>query len=516
MRSFAKEYALGAADLVEFYANPPSKLFESAPAAGPWDPTLVNAMRRYAEEIGSDAAFAGGEAVIITGQQPAIFTGPMYTVFKAITVLKLARSLRDTFGTPITPVFWIGSEDHDFEEARAAHFLTKDHRELSLRYTPKADVTSRAMYRVPCEGSLHELIDRSADEARGSEQSDEVRSFLHASLDASSSLSDWTARLLARLFRGTELAFFSPHLPESRAIGAAVIRREIETPLASTRLLNEAGARLERIGFPPQLTKGADECNFFLDIGEKRCKTVYINGRFETPETGDRLSSAELLETLDKEPTRFSPNVALRCVVQQRLFPVAAYAAGPGELAYWAQLKPVFEHFGAKMPVVWPRASCVLTTLKLNKLRAKLGLELEDLALPSEDLRDKAARAASTNPALQLVRERGTEVDRSVAALSEGLRVKDPTAADMAERLREEARAQLDRIERSIVRGDAAKHAAVFEQTQRLVNSLMPDRKPQERVYTIFSFLFEYGWDLIPRLIESIDATRPGLQEIEL
>ncbi|MEK7794465.1 MAG: bacillithiol biosynthesis cysteine-adding enzyme BshC [Candidatus Hydrogenedentota bacterium] len=516
MRSFAKEYARGAADLLGFYAQPPSSLFDSAPASGIWDTTLVEAMRRYAQEIGSDATFMGNEAVIITGQQPAIFTGPMYTVFKAITVLKLSRAMRERFRTPVAPVFWIGSEDHDFEEARTAHFLTKDHRSLTLRYTPTEDVASRAMYRVPCDASLHEFIERAADESRGSEQSDDVRSFLHASLDASSSLSEWTARLLARLFRGTELVFFSPHLPEAREIGAAVIRREIETPLTSTRLLNEAGVRLERIGFPPQLTKGADECNFFLEIGEKRCKTVYINGRFETPESGERFSSVELLELLDNHSYRFSPNVALRCVVQQRLFPVAAYAAGPGELAYWAQLKPVFEHFSVPMPVVWPRASCVLTTLKLNKLRAKLGLELEDLALPSEELRDKAARAASTNPALQLARERGPEVERSIAALAEGLRAKDPTTADMAERLREEARAQLDRIERSIVRGDAAKNGAVFEQAQRLVNSLMPDRGPQERVYTIFSFLFEYGWDLIPRLIESIDPIRSGLQEIEL
>ena len=516
MRDLAAEYLNETPELLAFFAHPPHALRRSVPTAGPWAPQLAEALEEYQACLGNAPAFAGNEAVIITGQQPGLFTGPLYTIYKAVTAVILARKLSEQTGRPCLPVFWCGSEDHDFEEAQSAHFLTKSDEPLTLTYEPTATVDDTPMYHVPVEASLHGLIDRAAAETRGSEFRQEVAATLHEALDAADSLSDWCARLLARLFRNTPLVIFSPHLPAARAAAAPIIEQEILDPLASTRLLNETGDRLAAMGFPKQVAKDPDACSFFLEVDAKRRRVLFSGNRFELPDTGASFTADELLALLDSSPEQFSPNVALRCIVQQHLFPTTAYVAGPGELAYWAQLKPLFERFQLAMPVVYPRARCTLTSTKLNKLRARLGLDLDDLAAPFDELLEVVLRHTTTSPALAHVQAHRPRIEDAVQALQKDLAKARPAWADMAEGIRQKLASELDRLERAIVHGDKARIEATRSQVLRLSHALAPWRKPQERVYTVFSFLFEQGWDLIPRLIESLDVGSFTMNEIEL
>jgi len=516
VRDLVGEYVRGESQVTAFYARPPATLFDCEPRIATWDSRLVDAIRSYQKTLGTTTGFEGNEAVIITGQQPAIFTGPLYTIYKAVTTIRLAEILSEKCGDRCVPVFWVGSEDHDFEEARCANFLTKSHGALSLSYDPAAKVEGLPMHRVPVEASLHEFVDRAAAEVPRSEYHDEIARFLHETLDASSSLADWTARLMARLFRDTPLLFFSPHIPEARALGATIIEKEIREPLRSTELLNEAGKRLEGLDFQPQVMKGSTECNLFLEVEGRRRKVTYERGRFVLPEEDVNFSQEELLALLETSPERFSPNVALRCVMQQYLFPVAAYVAGPGEIAYWAQLKPLFEHFKMPMPVVYPRAECTLTTIKLNKILSKLGLEVGDLLMEPDSVLEKAMRNTTKNPGYALAETQRQEVQASLEALADGLERHDKTAASMARGLLKEIDTKFDRLERTLLRSDDAKLGTTKKQLDRLCTSLAPRRKPQERVYTIFSFLFEHGWELVPRLLEEMDVESFQMNELEL
>lgn len=516
MREFLSEYAAGSEDLLGFYGPSLESLRETPPAARNWDSQLVAAMKSFQSERGGNSRFTGSEAVIITGQQPGIFTGPLYTIYKAITAIVLAKRLEDRFGVATVPVFWVGSEDHDFDEACTAYFLTKTHEPLPIRYTPSTPVDDLPMYQVPVEDCLHASIDEAAANTSGSEFREEVAAMLHETLDASDSLADWTARSLMRLFAETPLVFFAPHLPEARRLASPILEREIHDPLTSTATLNKAGRELERLGFAPQVVKGANECSFFLETGGERRKVVFEKDRFVTPGDECTFSAEELLEILDRTPERFSPNVALRCVVQQHLFPAAAYIAGPGELAYWAQLKGIFERHEQPMPVVYPRASCALTSIKLNKLLRKLNLTVGDLVQHEDNLLHTAARSTSTNPAYTFEREQRGALEAALSRLAEGLEKDAPTAAAMARSLVDDVGTKLDRIERAILASDGVKNEATRKQLQRLCNSLAPNRKPQERVYTIFSYLFEHGWDLIPRLLEELDIDSFQMTEVEL
>ena len=516
MRDFFSEYTSESADLMGFFARPAKAVFTATPKTAAWDAGFVEALAEYNSRIGGRPLFMGDEAVIITGQQPGLFTGPLYTIYKAITAILLARRVHDRFGARCVPVFWVASDDHDFQEVRTAHVLSKAHEILALTYTPEENVGGLPMYRVPLNGPLHSLIDQLASSTAGSEFRDEIALFLHESLDASDSLADWTARILARLFRETPLIVFSPHLSQARTLAMPVIEREIRDPLVSTMLLNDAGRRLREMDFHQQIVKGETECNFFLEMNGLRRKVIFENEHYTLPEEPMTYSTDDLVEMLHASPERFTANVALRCIVQQHLFPVAAYVAGPGEIAYWAQLKPLFRHFGEEMPVVYPRARCTLTNPKCRQIVEQLQITPEEAAGPVEPLIERALRSSGPSPAQEVVQRNRSSAVAGIHALADELDPLSPTAAAMTRKLEEHTGAELDRIERAIVRADEEHADAIRKQVLRVCATLFPMRKPQERVLNVFSFLFEHGWGLIPRLIKELDIESSDVKEIEL
>lgn len=517
MRDLFYEYVADHPDLRVFFCRHARALFEEPPTPAPWDPALVEELRAYQERLGGPVEFTGQEAAVVTGQQPALFIGPLYTVYKAITAIRIAEKMETLHRVPCVPVFWTASDDHDFAEACVAHFLTKTHEPLAIEYRPTQPVEGMPLYRVPLETSLHAMIDQAAAAAPGSEFKADIAQFLHDSLDVSDSFADWSARCLKRIFHGTRLVVFSPHLSAARAAACPVMEQEIRSPLAGTNLVNETGARLAGLGFTPQIVKGSAECGFFLEMGGKRRKVLFQDARYRIPQEDLTCTVDEMLTFLQTAPERFSPNAALRCVVQQHLFPVAAYIAGPAEAAYWLQLRPLFDHFGLPMPVVYPRAQASLTTMKLKKLLDKLGFRLDDLmAVEPSELVEQALRRAARNPAYDVLASRRDSVEAPIKTLRDDLMVHDRTAGDMAERLVRETAESLDRIERALLRMDKVQAEAIEKQVARLCHTLAPWRKPQERVYTIFSFLFQHGWDLVPRLLKTLDVESFSMNEVEL
>jgi bacillithiol synthase len=346
-----------------------------------------------------------------------------------------------------------------------------------------------------------------------------VREMLHGTLDAAHSFSDWFARVLAWIFADTPLLIYQPDCAAARREAAPLFAKEIETPLETARAINEAGAALEQLGYAPQLVKNDGDCCFFLEVDGRRRKVLREQDSFVLPRENIRLDGRELLAMLEAAPGRFLPNVALRCVAQQALFPVAAYVAGPGEIAYWAQLGPVFKRFGLPMPAVYPRARCVVTTQKQRQLLEKYRLNLNDLDAPEEMLLDRALAATQSNPALDALRAHREPVSLAYAVLLDALEGAGPRARialDMARTAAAAAEENLERVERAAVRADTAQTEAARKQMTRLREALQPDRKPQERVYCVFSFLFEQGREFLPRLFKAIRLDSGEIREVKL
>ena len=501
-----------------FYARHPSRLLSEPAPVGAWAPGLGEAVEQYQSALGAPKVVDASSTVIATGQQPGIFTGPLYSIHKAITAILLARRYEQAHGKPCTPVFWIAGDDHDFEEVRTAYLLSKQFEPVTLTYAPDGYVEGAAMYQTPADESLHMLIDEAAARCSG-EFKDEVAAFLHSSADEAQSVAHWFALIIARLFRDTALCVFVPHLEAARLAAAGVLAQEIAEPLVSTELSNEAAGALQRLGYPPQVVKGADECNFFLDFGGRRRKVLWDGSAFHIPAESMRVTKQDMAALLQSSPERFSANVVTRPVVQQALFPVVAYVGGPGEMAYWLQLRAVFAHFGQPMPVVYPRAQALLLDTKTRKLRDKFSFGPHEWFDPIESLEPRALRASVRNPALDALREHRHGVSAALESLACAVKRaggKDHSPGERAHNFTEHTLANLDKLEHTLAQADAQQAEAIRGQVRRVANTIAPFRKPQERVYSVVPWLFEHGWDLIPRLLDRMDPMQHGIQEIEL
>jgi bacillithiol biosynthesis cysteine-adding enzyme BshC len=514
MAELTTDYHQRHSELMVFYAPP---VEEHALPDSSWMPEMYQAVLQNQEKLGLERSWPEDALVIATGQQPGLFTGPLYTVYKAITAIHLARQTEERTGHPCIPLFWIGCDDSDFEEVRTAHYLTRNHEERALRYAPKTDVEGLPLFRVPIEDSLHSFVDEMARETTGSEFRESIATFLHESIEQSTHLSDWFARLMARLFRDTPLVIYNPDLQVAREVARPVFETEIRAPLGSTRMLNEAGEKLMALGYGAQVIKSSDECNFFLLVDERRAKVLYRDGQFVLPQVNLSFSEHEMLNLLEESPERFLPNVVSRCMVQQTLFPTLSYVVGPGELAYWGQMKSVFGHFGLAMPAVTPRVHNTLSSIKINKLLNKTGLSKSDLDRPLEELVEQALLKNSTHPALGVLARHRKVLEAQAADLMKELSaLKGADDTTGGKKFQEQLQDGLARLEHLLLHNDTAKADATRKQVARLTTVLAPQRKPQERIYTIFSFLFEHGWDLIPRLIRELDIDTSNQHEVEL
>lgn len=520
MNTLYEGYMKGLPAVRAQFAEAPESLFDQPLKSRRWASGISEGLNRYQSLLGVEKAPArGDEPVIITGQQPGLFTGPLYTLYKAITAVQLAEEFEQR-GQTCVPVFWTAGDDHDFEEVRTAWFLNRRHEVLPLTYQPddaRYQTGETPLYRVPLSRQIHTLIDAAADACPNSEQTPAIRDFLHETAEQAVSVSHWFSMLMSRLFSHATLRIFEPHLPEARQAAMPIFRKEIETPLQSTRLLIETGMKLDSLGFSAPIQRDPTACNFFVEVDGRRCKVIFEDGRYSVGKREMVLSTGEMLDLLDTAPERFSANVALRPIVQQFLFSPAAYVAGPGEIAYWAQLKPLFSFFDLEMPVVYPRIRAVLTTIKINKILRRHDLSIPDVLAGNTLLSSMLAQETDA-PTVRAFSANKSAVQTALEHLVTAVQNADNTgvANKASETFRRTIEKELDRFERALLYADKEKRAVVEERLARLSNTLLPGGKPQERVFSVFSFLFEYGFPLIETMLKRFNPAEKGLQELEL
>ena len=522
----ADAYKRRSDELEPFFSQWPESLLDGTatiPEPTPLSASLANQIRSLNEDAGCSEAvmknvdlLANGEALVIaTGQQAGIFTGPLYTVYKAIGAVLLAEKCSRVYGRPFVPLFWAATDDHDFDEIRLLHVMTRSDNILPIAYAPATDVSDRSAFRIPADRTLHAVVDKIDAHTHNSEFKSDVLAQIRSAIDQSDSLADLFVKLFARVFRRTGVVLFAPHPGAARDEAAPVLRCEIDEPCISSRLSNDAANKLTSLGFKAQLRKSPNQAGFFIDCQEKRCGVQYVRDRFYIPNEDLSLSREDIGELLDDHPERFSPNAVLRPLVQQKLFPVAAYVAGPGEIAYWAQLRTVFDRFNLPMPVVYPRPRVLLTTPKMRKLLAKLSLSPDDLAAPETALLDRVAGGLHA-AVPQVFDEHCQAVLSNVERLRQWVGANEPELASSADKLQHKTEYGLSRLAKRMADTRTKRHEDVVAWIRWLADSIYPNGKPQERVLNIVQFIIDHGWGFTETLLEEVDILSEEMQEVAL
>ncbi len=438
-----------------------------------------------------------GTVAVITGQQAGLFTGPAYTIYKALHTIRLASWLSEN-GVPAVPVFWLATEDHDFDEADHAWVFNADHSpaKVGARITASGQPVGPLALPSPPVDQLKAAME-------GLPFRDEVVEIVAECYQPGATMGAAFGALLRRLLRPFDILQADPMLPSFRALAAPLLRAYIEAaPELSARVL-ERGRELAAAGYHSQVHVEQDTSFAFLLEKGKRL-ALRRNGAAFT-QNGRHFSARELADRAES----LSPNALLRPVVQDSMFPTVAYVGGPSEVAYLAQSEALYGPLLGRMPVAVPRAGFTLLDQRSAKLFDRYGLKLDDFFHGEERLRDKIS-AQLTPPgisgALRAAADAVTgEMERVKLELS-GL---DATLAKAAGNSARKIGYQFQKLERKAAREALARDERAARDARSLSRLVCPGRHLQERLYSILPFVAKHGLDLAEALHAEIDPACP-------
>lgn len=434
---------------------------------------------------------------VVTGQQVGLFSGPAYTVFKALTAVKLAERI-EASGTPAVPVFWLATEDHDLAEVYQTWVF--DEKAIPTRIAAQGVATGGPVGATP----LNDLPLTELRAALGQLPfADEVVEKVRAAYHDGATLGGAFVSLVKDILAGFGLLYLDPLHPSIRRLAAPFLAKAAQQAPQFVADLRKRSADLESSGYHAQVLVEKDSSLLFLLKDNKRLALRMSDGRFVNRECN--LSAEDLEGSAD----RISPNALLRPVLQDFLLPTVAYVGGPAEVAYMAQSSVLYQALLGRMPVIFPRNGFTLLDSRAVKLMTRNQLRLPDLLDYQERVKSKiAARLIPKNLTddFRLVRE---SIASPVAKLQADLNAFDPTLDSAAQKSLAKILYQLQKLESKTARETLRRDQKATADAEYLTSLVFPNRHLQERLYSIIPFLAKHGLDLPQMLYSQIQLHCP-------
>lgn len=449
---------------------------------------------------------------VTTGQQPGLFTGPLYSVYKALTAVQLARALEDILGRPVIPLFWVASEDHDWREVDHTWTVSISNQLRRVELDNAPERGDRPVHRVPMDAAIIRVLDEFLSLFPDNDFKPECARGLRSAYAPGNSLSEAFTQVLAEWLGPLGMAFVDasslPLKRASRTLFTAVLEGAVE----QEALLGRTAKRLQEAGYHVQVPILAGGVNLFFEGGSGR-ERVYRSGRnFRLRHSGELLTRRRILDEAHADPRVLSPNVLLRPVVEGAVFPVVSYVAGPGEIAYFAQLRDLFELCGMRMPVIHPRFSVTVIEPKIRKVLDKLGLSLQDLSRPFGELAGRVVQDDVPDGVRQALEDLRGGIGRGVEELSRAAATVDPTLKGPAKHVRTVAFDALEQMRRKIIHSLKREKQTKLRQLEKAQVHLYPRGGPQERSLNACYYLMRYGREFLDALHDRF-SVRPAPDE---
>jgi bacillithiol biosynthesis cysteine-adding enzyme BshC len=434
-----------------------------------------------------DALKDGNTFTIVTAHQPNIFTGPLYFIYKILHAIKLADELTAKWPQyRFVPVYYMGSEDADLEE-------------LGYIYVSGEKLTwntgqTGAVGRMHTRG-LEEIIERLRGQFGFLPYGVQMIKMLEDAYLKSANIQEATYKLVNELFASFGLLVLIPDHPKLKAAYAGVMKRDLLEQFSSKIV----SGTIERLQENYKVQAGGRDINLFYLFDDGRRERIELTGdRYRVLFSDLNFSKEELLAELEANPQRFSPNVILRGMFQETILPNIAFIGGGGELAYWLELKDLFEASGVPYPMQVLRNSFLLVNEKAAKLKAKLGLTEEEIFLPQLDLENLLAERLHGNR--YGTSAAAAEMKKFYQQLEEQAGAIDVTLRQHVAALHTKALKKLEGLEKKMKRAERRKLQNEAQQLETLKTLLFPNGNLQERTENFMPYFAQYGPGLLQRL----------------
>lgn len=475
---------------------------------------LCNALEAANKSWGASAATLGNIELlrdadcltVVSGQQAGLFTGPLYTIYKALSAVKLAGCLAQR-GTKAVPVFWIATEDHDFPEVATAEFIGCDCRLASVSVDPAMHAEGAPVGSVGLDRSINETIKRLLEVLPNTEFIPEVERLVREAWEPGRGYGEAFARMMTRLIGRYGLILLDPLDAKLKELAAPLYAGAAERAPEIAGALVERSRELEEAGYHAQVatSENAFPLFFHTDDGARHAVTRTESGRYKVKENDAEFTAGEWAEKATREPQKFSPNVTLRAVVQDYLLPTVAYFGGAAEIAYFAQTAEVYRILNRPMTSILPRASMTIVERRTWRTLERYGLSLVDLFEGLDTVLARVVEEHLGAETAQTFNRTEESINRELDRLQEPLRSVDPTLAEALETGRRKINYQLEGLRSRFHRAQMGRDRAAHRQLERAVAALYPHKTLQERHINITSLLARHGSYLTSWIYDAIN-----------
>jgi bacillithiol biosynthesis cysteine-adding enzyme BshC len=442
---------------------------------------------------------------VLTGQQAGLFGGPLFTMLKALTALKLADQVAHDHNVPAVAIFWIDAEDHDWEEVRSCSIFNSDLdvRTVSLPGRPGAEPAPVAT--IALDNSILDAINTLEANLPPTDFRSSLIAELRGAYQPGVGMAEAFGRWLESVLGGRGLIVYDSSDPASKPLAGSVFTRELAAPGQTAKLASMAGSDLVARGYHSQVHAHDDSLALFrldLERGGRRAIRQQ-DGQFIVGE--QTFPTAALVQQATERPASFSPNVLLRPVVQDTLFPTICYVAGPNELAYLGQLRGVYEHFGVPMPLMFPRASATIVDSAAIRFLTRYKLPLEALQPQDEAALNELLKAQIPAVVEESIADAGKAIDAQMARVIQAMPALDPTLEGAARSTLGRMQHDLQTLHVKMIQAAKRRDETLRRQFMHARALVFPGGHAQERAIGFVSFLNQYG----PALVDRIDEELP-------
>lgn len=497
------DYIEGHQALDKFYANKPTEAgFEDQikkRAGFKHRDILVSSLLEQQEESTlSEKSLANIRALknkntftVTTGHQLNLFTGPLYFIFKIATTIKLAQDLNARFPAHhVVPVYWMASEDHDFEEINHTHIFRD-----TIRWDKDA---SGATGRLSTEG-IEEAVKAYQNILGLSSNSEKLAKIIENAYLNNKTLAGATRCMVNQLFGEYGLVIIDADQLALKKLMLPIIKEDI-VEQNSNKEVSKTNKELEEQNYTAQVH--VRDINFFY-LKDHLRERIVINkaGEYEVLNSKIKFDKEALVKEIENHPERFSPNVIMRPLYQELILPNLAYIGGGAEISYWLQLKRLFDFYKTDFPILIPRNSAMIINRELSEKIFRLNFTYKSFFKSVSELKKEYVRVHSKH------RLNLNDEWREFNSIFEKIKLRahkiDPTLGPSTEAIEARLEKAIHRLEKKLVKADQKNYAEAIDQIQQIKNKVFPGGSLQERVENFGSYYVKYGDRFIDQLIEN-------------
>lgn len=437
---------------------------------------------------------------IVTGQQLGIYGGPLYTILKTLSVIHLSKKLERKHHRPIIPVFWMADEDHDYDEVRRLYGLNND--ELASFELPAMENHLPTVADMDLPEEVQALRAELREAWYDTDFSDQLWDILDGSFMPGNTFFEAFGTFINKLFSKHGVILAGSNHPEIKNVTSGILQRSIFDADAIRKNLDEQSSRIGE-QYHEQVTL-YDSNLFYLDEKHGRTK-ISRNGNGWKTDDGTEWQTEQLVNEIENNPQKFSPNVFLRPILQDALLPTLGYVGGPGEIAYYGQMKGMYSCFDLTMPVIFPRLSGTIIEPAIDRILGELPFEFHEYAGRIEDLESDFVDRTEQHDIERIFEDWKKNVEQLGDPKKEEIAEIDPTLEGAAEKAMAAYFNELNKLKGKVYRAVKKKEEIQLERIRRIKANLFPDDGLQERVIAGIFYMNKYGVDIWDKVLNALD-----------